>query len=169
MSRRQRLFWLVGLASCTACGDPVRDGKIDALGPEAPGVETGPEHRPGQPCTACHDGRDEPPEFSIGGTLYRSPDDRSAAKLATVDLVDSKGSTISLVTNCVGNFYVGPDTWSPDFPVWARVRRGDVSTLMESPIGRDGGCASCHTSVGPGSVEFLYLSEEPLPPEPACD
>src|SRR5690606_33596927 len=58
----------------TACGDPVLDARIEALGGEVDGVEPGEFHRPGQPCVLCH-GKygGEEPEMSVGGTIFAIP------------------------------------------------------------------------------------------------
>jgi len=52
------LFLAVPLSAATAaCQDAVHDDEVSALGPEAPGVSPGPDHRPGQPCTEAMDRR----------------------------------------------------------------------------------------------------------------
>src|SRR5207249_3431097 len=70
-----RWTWLLAaLGGAIACGDPVHDDAVAALGPEAPGVRPGPTPRPGQPGLTCH--YDPPGTRSPGRVvLAKSPDD----------------------------------------------------------------------------------------------
>ena len=54
-----------------ACGDPVHDARVAALGDERPGVPAGPNHRPGQPCLACHGG-DGPSDVELAVAAYNA-------------------------------------------------------------------------------------------------
>src|SRR5262245_52180936 len=78
---------LLGLA---ACEDPVRDNRIDALGPEEPGIPEGPLHRAGQPCLACHNG-EGPGEnvFSVAGTVYQTNEELNPLPGAVLHFTDS--------------------------------------------------------------------------------
>jgi hypothetical protein len=132
-------LWL--LASC----DPVQDDAIAALGDEVSGVNPGPTHRPGQPCLLCHDGAfNDPPAFSIAGTVFQSSRDKHAANGAAVALTAADGSKLTLISNVVGNFYVTPQRWTPAYPVAVTVSYRAQTVTMTSNIGRDGACASCH-------------------------
>jgi hypothetical protein len=146
------------LAAC----DPVRSDALNALPPEAPGVRNGPLHRPGQPCLLCHDGDlGDPPAFVVAGTVFEVPDTLVGADQATVALTDTVGNVYDTTTNAAGNFYVTPDQWSPTFPlvhVTVTGASGVVAT-MQSEVGRDGACASCHVDpAGPASPGHVSLS-----------
>src|SRR5262245_43752578 len=101
MRRARTLFVAVLVA---ACGDPVRDRRMDALGPEAPGIAIGPLHRPGQPCLACHDGKGEARAMSVAGTVFRTEDDAQPVFGVDVILTDAERRTFATKTNCAGNF-----------------------------------------------------------------
>jgi hypothetical protein len=157
------------LVALTGCEDPVRDRAVSALGPEAAGVPEGPLHRPGQPCVLCHDG-EEARALALGGTITWAEGSEVAAVGATVDLVDALGARFSARTNCAGNFFVLPEDYQPQYPVWVSLRRGASEIAMESPIHGDGSCATCHAShQGPESAGPVYLySLPPSDPPPEC-
>lgn len=149
----------VGLALLLAACGSQRSDEEAALGPEAPGVPHGPTHRPGQPCLVCHT------DFSVAGTVYQKPDGATPADEVTVYLRDAAGAEATVVTNCVGNFYIKTNQFDPVFPLQASLIRNDRdprSTSMASKIGRDGSCAGCHTkpasSNSPGVVYYLDAS-----------
>jgi hypothetical protein len=155
------LIW----AFCAGCGtDPTIGAVVDRLGPEQPGVPQGPEHRPGQPCVTCHHGSGPgDPAFSLAGTVYVDRDSASALEGASVEFVDAREQRRVATSNCAGNFYIEADDWQPEFPVWVEVRFGALAIAMETPIQRDGACATCHSDpAGPSSAGHVYLSEEPL-------
>lgn len=145
-------FMLLMGAALAAC-DPVHSNGVDALGGEAPGVRTGPLHRPGQPCLLCHDGRPgDPPEFSVAGTVFANPTDRTPAPNADVELTDSTGATVVATTNSAGNFYLTQGELTPAYPMKVVVRYQGRAAKMLSSIGRDGSCAGCHVDpAGPSS------------------
>jgi hypothetical protein len=135
---------LVALAFA-ACGDPVHDREVAALGPEASGVSPGPEHRPGQPCLVCHGGEGPGGQtFAFAGTVYRIPVDTTPFSGATVKLTDVNKSQATATTNSAGNFYVMASDYSPTYPVNVEVDVGTYSASMSTHVGRDGSCASCH-------------------------
>ncbi len=142
--------WLalaLALASASLACDPVHEDAQAALGDEAPGVQTGPNHRPGQPCTTCHDGKlGSPPEFSVAGTIYRNATDPEPARGATVMLTAADGATYQATTNGAGNFYVTPQQFTPSYPMKASVAFGGVTVKMFSEIGRAGACGDCHSA-----------------------
>jgi hypothetical protein len=140
--------------------DPVHQAEVDALGGEAPGVSPGPYHRAGQPCTVCH-GPEGPAEtrFVLAGTVFTQPSQPQGIGGVEVLMVDSVGSSPpagSVITNCVGNFFVTRDLWDPAFPIRAAVLLGTTGAQMVSHIGRAGSCASCHVGTptldSPGRV-----------------
>ena len=146
----------LGLAPL-GCTDPVREEAILALGPEAPGVAPGPLHRPGQPCLVCHDGATATP-LSVGGTIHRLAEERAVAPFVRVNLVDSREETFEAATNCAGNFFVRPGDYTPEYPMWVTISRGEWQQEMESPVNGDGSCATCHAAAaGSRSAGQVYL------------
>jgi hypothetical protein len=147
--------WLAVLSP--ACGDPVRDDAVAALGGEAPGVGHGPLHRPGQPCTVCHDGG-RAQAFSLAGTMFQSADSRAPLVGALVQVTDAAGAKRSLGTNAVGSFYVSPGEWSPTFPLRITLQyRGDCLDMRTQDF-RDSSCASCHSDPASNqSVGHVYF------------
>jgi hypothetical protein len=163
---------LLMLAGWTAaCTDPIRAQAIAALGDEAPGVPPGPLHRPGQPCLVCHDGNAHP-TFSVAGTVYARAESSMPVARVTVELLDSEARSFKAVTNCAGNFFVRTDEFLPHYPLWITVAVGAQRLDMESPVFRDGSCASCHTDPkSPSSAghAFFLLDEDPdLSPDHFC-
>ena len=162
------LFALTALAGC----DPVHSNDIAALGGETQGVHKGPLHRPGQPCTLCHDGAvGDPPGFSIAGTIFeKPPDGMQGASNIVVTMTDSNGSTYSApATNTAGNFYVTSSQWTPTYPIRTTVlvQSGSIVATMYSQISRSGSCAWCHT-LTPGDMSAgpiaLVLDDGGTPP-----
>jgi hypothetical protein len=148
----------VALAAAAAC-DPVHSEQMDALGGEAPGVRTGPTHRPGQPCTVCHDGKiGSPSEFSVAGTIFRDENDAVAAVSATVTMTDANGTIYRATTNGAGNFYASPNEFSPSYPMKTSIDFGGIHVEMTSEIGRAGACAGCHVApAGPTSPGRVFV------------
>src|SRR5204862_7633322 len=111
-------------------------------------------------------------ELSVAGTVYA----RAAASVplnrVTVQMVDSDGRPFDATTNCAGNFFVRPSEFSPRYPLWVTLALGTQKIDMESPVYRDGSCASCHTDPkGPASAGHAYflLDEDPdLPAAHYC-
>ncbi len=185
-----RRRWIIAWAClATACSDPLRDGKIEALGGEDPNFPPSEIHRPGQPCVACHSVYEgAKPVISVGGTVFTDPDrpdpDGLGLQLVpnhTIRIIDSEGRILQKRTNRCGNFYWTQDEFDPAYPLRAELfGPGPDDSLvpvdvMASRIGRDGSCGTCHThpasSLSPGVV-FVpdgRLSPEVMLPEPgAC-
>ncbi len=140
------------VAAAFAACDPVTDDAISALGGETPGVRRGPLHRPGQPCLLCHDGAiGDPPAFVVAGTIYETPSSDAGLEGATVLITDSTDASVRPVTNAAGNFYLTPEQWSPVFPLKNITVYGPSGSfaLMQSDVGRDGACATCHFGAAP--------------------
>jgi hypothetical protein len=163
--------YLAGVAlAVAACGDPVTDTSIAALGSEDPNVPPGPSHRPGQPCLLCHRDGGKAQAFSLAGTVYA--DVSSAAKVvggAKVFIVDSANVTFTAQSNCAGNFYVRSDQFAPAYPYWVTLRAGTVQHDMASPVYREGSCGACHADPrSPSSPGHVYVVADPtvdtLPP-----
>jgi hypothetical protein len=150
---------LLGIA--LACGDPTHDDAVAALGPEAPGVQPGPTHRPGQPCLTCHGGSGPGnATFSVGGTVFETerlplPDGGAppvSAPLvgATVQLSDSSEltdasdastsstATFTTTTNGVGNFFVLASQWTPVFPLGGLGANHQIQICEGSCLGNGG-------------------------------
>jgi hypothetical protein len=164
-----RLRMLLGCAFLLLAGcDPVRSDDIDALGGEVNGVDTGPLHRPGQPCLLCHDGAfGNPEKFNVAGTVFMKPTGTKPAKRATVELKGTDGMTFNATTNAAGNFYVSPGEFEPKFPLEVKVHYQGETITMETLIGGDGSCAGCHEDPAgpdsPGHV-FVVLDDGGVPP-----
>jgi hypothetical protein len=142
-------LFALALLVFAAC-DPVSASDEAALGPEAPGVEVGPDHRPGQPCLVCHDN-----DFIVAGTVYDSADNPTGVSDVTVHLFDYAGATHDAVTGRSGNFYVPRQRWTPVWPL--KVKVGD--TRMNTQIGGQGSCGACHREQkSASSPGLVYLN-----------
>jgi hypothetical protein len=159
------IFSSIALASI-ACGNPVVDQKVAALGGEQEGVEQSEFHRPGQPCVLCHNPYyGASPEISLGGTIFADLNSFNPAANVEVIMTDTLGRSRTAVTNCIGNFFVLAEDWEPQFPVAVEIRyptfTPDGTPLtdtagaplrkvkaMGSVVSRDGSCATCHTLYG---------------------
>ncbi len=161
-----------------ACGDPVHDDLVSALGAENPKVPTGPLHRPGQPCMACHGGRGPAKSaFSMAGTVFALIDKTDPLSGVVVNLKDSvaypdpNSKGIDTTTNAAGNFFLHSDEFTPAYPVHVKLSHptapAGAGKVMYSHVGRDGSCASCHHDpVGTESPGHIYFADDPsgLPP-----
>lgn len=143
-----------------AC-NPVHAADIAALGGEAADVPEGPLHRPGQPCTVCHDGAiGDPSAFSVAGTVYPMTSSPTGEDGVTVTMTDSKMQTYASTTNAAGNFYVRPKEWTPAFPIErVVVQHGSQAAQMYSRISWSSSCGWCHVAPAsqssPGHVALL--------------
>ncbi len=173
MSRRATLALALGgtclaAALAWACGDPVHDARVTALGDEKASVPTGPTHRGGQPCLTCHGGSGPADvELSVAGTVYQTaaPDSPPLAG-ATVTVYDATqladgGAPHTAVTNAAGNFFFPRSEWSPFYPlhdISVSLPGVDTPTMMHTNVGRDGSCSTCHFDPkGPDSHGHVYF------------
>jgi hypothetical protein len=158
----------LALLALTSCSDPVQSTRIEALGSERSGVAKGPLHRPGQPCVLCHDGSG-PRAFSVAGTVYSADGSSAAAAGVRVELTDSTGATFTTASNCAGNFFVEPADFTPLYPMWVALETAGERIEMDTPVARDGSCASCHaresSAASPGVV---YAFAGAAPERAAC-
>ena len=166
-----RRITALALLLASGCSDPVRDGELDALGPEAAGIPPGPDHRPGQPCLACHGGQGPASlVMSFAGTVYGYLDSNEPAGGAVVHLLDAESRTYAIKTNCAGNFWIPASDFVPKFPVKAGAQWGTATEAMRTILTLDGSCNACHTgpqSAGsPGHVYMLPASQ--TVPEESC-
>lgn len=168
-------FLAHGSTSCSS--NPVHADEVDRLGDERDGVPQGEYHRAGQPCLTCHGffGPSDT-EFVVAGTVFAGGDPKRQIGLerAEVRLTDSGGTKWIARTNCVGNFFVKPSDWQPQFPILVEVGKGGTRRAMKSTIGRDGSCATCHTAESGATYQqvgqvFLYSGDDPGAPEGATD
>ncbi len=145
-----------------ACGDPVHDEAVAALGGESGSVGPGPTHRPGQPCLVCHESAGPgSPNFAVAGTIYTVKGGTDPAVGAVVHVTDAKGAIVDRTTNTAGNFYVTSAEWTPVFPLTVAVSYGTLTATMRTHIGRDGACASCHFGTpGPTTTGPVYLAAD---------
>lgn len=170
---------LSALAAATSCRhDPVAQDIIDSLGEEK-GTPSA-THRPGQPCLACHDKYGgAKPELAVAGTVYSlDPMTKkiAPAKNIRVTILDSSegGTTRKACTNSAGNFFVEKENWQ-DITYPLTPTAGGIT--MQSLVGRDGSCASCHklptddsldpvTGAGRDSAGVIIV--DPAATDPSC-
>jgi hypothetical protein len=143
------------------CVDATHDDQVQALGGEDPAVQRGPLHRPGQPCLVCHGG--EGPAsgtFSVAGTVYALAGQSAPAVGAQVLIEDVTGVAFVAPTNPAGNFYITANQWKPTFPLKVQITLGASTEPMNTFVGRDGSCATCHTGThaGPTSAGAVYAA-----------
>lgn len=136
------VFAALGAVGCNGT-DPLPQEVIDGLPAETGSPSA--THRPGQPCLSCHSTYGgAAPAFAIAGTVYK--EDAMTGALAAapnvkVEIFDSAGPSRFACTNAAGNFFIEKEKWADlTFPL--KVRAG--SRNMNSIIGRDGSCATCH-------------------------
>lgn len=158
----RRVVTIVPLLLALACSDPVHEAAVEALGPEAPGVEPGPEHRPGQPCLLCH-GEDEEPRFAFAGTVYAGPDDRTPVPGATVQVIGANLRSATVRTNCAGNFYALAEEFDVVFPATTTVSL-TTDAVMKTVMHRSADCNGCHRGApGPDSPGPVWVAPESTP------
>lgn len=129
----------------TGCGAPAPTCEVStdfALGPDE---VRGPMMRPGANCLRCHSASGEAKSkvFSFGGTIFPALDSGACEGVAgvTVRVTDSKGKTVSAVSNLVGNFW-STEPLEPPLSMEAERDGRVVKMPVTAPIG---GCALCHS------------------------
>lgn len=147
---------LASLASVAlaGCPNPVQDRKIDELGGECSDVAESEFHRPGQPCVLCHGEYErQGPIMAIGGTIFATKAQATPVEGAEILLTDANGTSPPnpVMSNCIGNFFVDADDWTPAYPLHAEIICPDPDSpdeprrlVMGTRIARDGSCAGCH-------------------------
>jgi hypothetical protein len=106
-------------------------------------------HNAGTACLACHDGNTAP-KFTAGGTVYDKLTGGKGIAGVTVELIDAKGTKVSVVSasqGAAGNFYT---TAALVFPVTVRATQCPADRPMITKLAgpTDGDCArsGCHGS-----------------------
>jgi hypothetical protein len=164
--------------TAAACGDPLRDRRIEYLGEDDANFAGTQFHRPGQPCTWCHNSEvGDQPVMTLGGTLFFRPEGLAPYPAGgfVVRLLDSDGKIIRLLANRCGNFWATPEQFEPVYPMRTRILTlnddgtESVNVGMGTRIGREGSCGACHSdpksAFSPGVVTIN--APDPLnPPAP---
>ena len=116
----------------------------------------------------------QPPYDLTYSDVFMVPSLSSVPSRFDVDLTtpDGLGTTIPVVSNCAGNFYIDIEGWEAEFPLRVEVAcpmpDGSIRrNVMGTRINRDGGCASCHergvaTADSPGQI--FCAKTQPDPP-----
>ena len=182
----KKIVFAIALLSC---GDPVPDAQRANLPPENPTIPVGEYHRAGQPCVLCHgpggSASDNP--FSVAGTIFAQPQTTVGVDGATVAMTDAAGTSFTVTTDCVGNFWVprpgtgdGAPGWDPEFPIFARVwdKTGKTIRTMQGQIGRERSCNACHHPADPqapstafssvGYISLFLATDTPPKPSATC-
>jgi hypothetical protein len=172
--------WLAAVLPLCACiGVSPEDQRRASLGDAPDGDE---EHRPGQPCLACHSEDYDPGGrvFVLAGTVYRRTGDPESMGLEGAELrfLDAEGHEFGALTNRVGNFMINVDTslseplhrtkgrltipYEPVFPLSVSYVYLGEEKAMESLIWREGSCATCHygSEADVDHVEKVWFEEE---------
>ena len=151
---RNKVIIVIASALLAGCPNPVQDKDIEALGGECTDIAESEFHRPGQPCVLCHgEYQRDSPVMSIGGTIFATKSSPTPVGDVEILLTDANGSSppSPVVSNCIGNFFIDSDDWTPAFPLHAEIvcpNPDDADEpkrlVMGTRITRDGSCAGCH-------------------------
>jgi hypothetical protein len=142
MKRFGWLWCVVVTSACPSAPDCVPSTSFNL----EEGEVTGPLMRPGTNCIRCHSSGGEAASkpFSFGGTVYPTADAALCDGVSGVifRITDSVGTTVSVTSNAVGNFYsVAP--LEPPLQVEAEYE-GRIAVMPVTTPTR--GCALCHSS-----------------------
>ncbi len=98
-------------------------------------------HNAGLDCMSCHNANDPNiSQFTVAGTLYSALTGGSAVAGATVEVTDSTGKVLPLLTGSNGNFYT-EQPLTPPLMVRATACPADLHMQSAS---QTGACNSCH-------------------------
>ena len=160
------LLVLALAAACVAaCGDPVHDDAVAALGPENPAIPVGPLHRAGQPCLVCHDGSGPAAlAFGTAGTVFQDAMNATPLPAVTIEFTDANMNVTSTQSNCAGNFFVeAVDFASVAMPVHIQILYGSMVSQMLTHMSKNDSCADCHTGTpSPSSTFQLFMNQDPM-------
>jgi len=138
-----RLCSFAALALLTACGEP--PCAVPNTADLVPGEATGPLMRPGSNCLRCHaaGGRAAGAPFSVGGTVFPARDSEVCGGVmgVTIEVTDSRGKQLRLVSNAAGNFY-SQEPLEPPLSLAAEYQGRALAMPVTTPTG---GCALCHS------------------------
>jgi hypothetical protein len=109
---------------------------IMVLSGSAAGCAPGEMH-PGESCGQCH-GSGDAPSFGAAGTVHPAGADDGLADVS-IDITDSSGRSVSLVSNDVGNFYTTRALTPPLQVTLSRAGGPSVSATVPG-----GDCNGCH-------------------------
>jgi hypothetical protein len=149
----KKIFLAFALVLAACRHDPTAQKAIDALPTDDPTPND--LHRPGEPCLACHSTyQGATPAFAVAGTVFSidAAGNLSPAAHVRVTIADSAADLPKTpCTNAAGNFYVKKEDWADiAFPLKVR---GCGGRSMQSLIGRDGSCGSCHKLPSDASID----------------
>jgi mono/diheme cytochrome c family protein len=109
------------------------------------GFDGNPQMDPGQDCLSCHTatGVASALNFSVGGTVYPAAYAGTEGGLfsAEIDITDSNGRKLALLSNGAGNFYSAE---AVEFPAMVAAKVGGQVFGMQSPA-PNGHCNVCHS------------------------
>ena len=103
---------------------------------------TSGHHNAGQACLGCHNGNGAT-LFTFAGTLYNAATGGSTIAGATIEVIDSAGTTARIVTSSNGNFYTS-QSLTPPFTTRASGCPNDIA--MQSKATGDCNSSGCHSS-----------------------
>lgn len=159
------------------CADPLETDRIKALGGEVPGVDPSEFHRPGQPCVLCHSPEGgATPYMAFAGTIFATPNTVVPVEGVVVTLTDALSNVkTAKPSNCIGNFFITTDDWTPAYPVRAEIvcpipqSSSDRRSVMPVRIYRDGSCGGCHKYTGTDpKFKSIAVSPQESPGWVAC-
>jgi hypothetical protein len=123
-------------------------------------------HHPGEACmqSGCHaslGGRSDPPEFLIGGTVYRDYSGQVPAAGVEIRIVDGNGHAASTYSGREGNFFIPASASNGvTFPAVIGARDGTIARPMIRSLADPtmGSCAqsSCHVAGGSPATGAYY-------------
>jgi hypothetical protein len=98
-------------------------------------------HNAGLDCMSCHNNNNPNiSQFTVAGTLYSALTGGNAVAGATVEVTDSAGKVLPLLTGTNGNFYT-EQPMTPPLTVRASACPADLHMQNPSQVGA---CNSCH-------------------------
>ena len=138
--------------------DDADDDEDDEREDDDEGEDDEGNHNAGRNCltSGCHSGSGEK-HFSIGGTIYADTDGADARVGAKIKVIDTNGSTVTLTSNQIGNFYTEKSMKAP-FTITASYQGREVKMPSETS---GGGCNAdgCHIA---GSAGRVFISTNDL-------
>jgi hypothetical protein len=100
------------------------------------------EMHPGSSCARCHaegGGFGKSAPFGAAGTVYSRAGKKEGVANVAIDITDSRGRSVSLISNEVGNFYTGQRLTPP-----LEVRLSRAGAPSFSATAPSGDCNGCH-------------------------